>query len=165
MQLIAGLVMALAAILLVLEPLLRAASGLSVEAPLPLFADSDDDADPRFARRDRALAALKEIDFDRATGKLSEDDYGKLKAEFTEEALAALREADAAAEAPPAAVAPSAISHLPAAAPDEVEKLIASARKGGNGGRKSRRFCYECGAALQGSRRFCTDCGAVLKVS
>ena len=162
MQLIAGLVMALAAILLVLEPLLRAASGLEVAAPAPLFADSDDETDPRLARRDRALAALKEIDFDRATGKLSDDDYGKLKAEFTEEALAALREADAVA----AGDQPSAISHLPSPPQaDEVEKLITSARRGGNGGKKTRRFCYQCGSPLQASRRFCTDCGAVLKVS
>lgn len=164
MQLIAGLVMALAAVLLVLEPLLRAASGHEVTAPAPLFSDSDDDDDPALARRDRALAALKEIDFDRATGKLSDDDYGKLKAQFTEDALAALREADAAAAAasPPDLVSVSGPrSPVPV---DDVERLIASARKGGNGGTAARWFCFECGTALKGTNRFCQECGTALRV-
>src|SRR3989442_11196200 len=38
-----------------------------------------------------ALRALKEIEFDRATGKLSDTDYEQLKAKYTEAALAALR--------------------------------------------------------------------------
>ena len=165
MQLIAGLVMALAAVLLVLEPLLRSASGHEVTAPQPLFSDSDDDDDPALARRDRALAALKEIDFDRATGKLSDEDYGKLKAEFTEDALAALREADAAAAAasPPDLVAVSG-NRSPGPVVDDVERLVASARKGGNGGKAGRRFCFECGTALKGANRFCLECGTALRV-
>lgn len=37
--------------------------------------------------RGRALLALKEIDFDRATGKLSEADYLELKARYSARAL------------------------------------------------------------------------------
>lgn len=37
--------------------------------------------------------ALREIEFDHATGKLSESDYGKLKASYTAQALAEMREA------------------------------------------------------------------------
>jgi hypothetical protein len=40
--------------------------------------------------RGRALLALKEIDFDRATGKLSEADYLELKARYSARALALL---------------------------------------------------------------------------
>jgi len=155
MSLVAGLVLALAAVLLVLEPLLRAASGHAVTVAEPLFSDSDDESDPRLARRDRALAAIKEIDFDRATGKLSDDDYARLKTQYTAEALEALREADAAA-APDTA---SAISHLPSPVPDDVERLIATARGASANGR---RFCLECGTPLTGSRRFCLDCGTAL---
>ena len=36
------------------------------------------------------MAALREIEFDRETGKLSDDDYASLKAKYTGEALAAL---------------------------------------------------------------------------
>src|SRR6058998_3560197 len=49
--------------------------------------DPDDDLSPRAV----ALRALKEIDFDRATGKLSDEDYGTLHARYTAEALDALR--------------------------------------------------------------------------
>jgi hypothetical protein len=137
-----ALVMALLSALLVLEPLLRTASGRAITVPAPLFSDSDDEDDPRLIRRDRALAALKEIEFDRATGKLSDDDYESMKTRFTAEALTALREAAAAADAP-------------ASRDDAVEQLIASARRRG----ASRRFCLECGASLEGKGKFCLECG------
>ena len=37
------------------------------------------------------MAALREIEFDRATGKLSDADYAELKARYTEQAIAAMR--------------------------------------------------------------------------
>src|SRR5687767_6663953 len=46
-----------------------------------------------------ALAALKEIEFDRETGKLSDADYQLLKSKYTAAALDALR-AESAAEVP-----------------------------------------------------------------
>lgn len=153
MTLALALVIALVAAALVLEPLLRAASGRAVRAPAPPYEDGGDEDDPRLVRRDRALAALKEIEFDRATAKLSDDDYQKMKAQFTTEALEALRDADATR------VEPSAGPPLHPSAHDDdaVEQLIASAR--GRGARQ-RRFCLECGALLEGKRRFCLECGA-----
>lgn len=41
--------------------------------------------------RDRALAALKELEFDHRTGKVSDDDYGALVAPLRREAAEALR--------------------------------------------------------------------------
>ncbi len=41
-----------------------------------------------------AIDALREIEFDRATGKLSDDDYAALKAEYTRTALVELRAAN-----------------------------------------------------------------------
>ena len=38
-----------------------------------------------------AVVALREIEFDRATGKLSDADYGELHARYTERALVAMR--------------------------------------------------------------------------
>jgi len=136
---VVGLVIALLSVLLVLEPVLRAATGRVVVAAEPIFSDSDDEDDPLAARRDRALAALKEIDFDKATGKLSDEDYERMKSQFTAEALEAIEAADAA--------------KAPAA---DVEALIASARGGGPSVRK---FCLECGAPLEGQGRFCVECG------
>ena len=41
--------------------------------------------------RDRALAALKELEFDHRTGKLSDADYGELVGAYRRRAAAALR--------------------------------------------------------------------------
>ena len=47
--------------------------------------------------RGQALIALKEIDFDRATGKLSEADYEELKARYAARAMALLEAVPGAA--------------------------------------------------------------------
>ena len=144
MGIILGLLLAIAAVWVVLQPLLHTAAGRSLVAPQPLFSDSDDEEDPLLARRDRALAALKEIDFDRATGKLSDADYEKMKSQFSAEALDAIKAVDDAAVAPADA--------------DAVEALIALARGPATTG--GRRFCLECGASLGESLKFCQECGA-----
>ncbi len=41
--------------------------------------------------RDRALLALKELEFDHRTGKISDDDYRALVGEYRRQAAAALR--------------------------------------------------------------------------
>jgi hypothetical protein len=148
MGILLGTLLALVAAYIVLQPLLHAASGRVVEEAVPLFSDSDDEDDPALARRDRALAALKEIDFDRATGKLSDTDYEQLKAQFSQEALDAIKAADSAA-APAAPVG--------APADDAVEALIAAAQNPAPAGR---RFCLECGSALDSAKKFCLQCGA-----
>jgi len=149
MLIAAGLLLALLAVLLVLEPVLRAAQGHQVASAEPIFADSDDEDDPVLRRRDRALAALREIEFDRATGKLSDEDFQRMTERYSAEALAAIHEADAAAGAPAAAGE--------AGAQDAIEALIASART--DAARAGRKYCMECGAPLEGSGRFCMECG------
>src|SRR5439155_18632511 len=54
-------------------------------------ADDGDDPEDDMSPQTVALRALKEIEFDRATGKLSDADYEQLKAKYTAEALAAMR--------------------------------------------------------------------------
>jgi hypothetical protein len=44
--------------------------------------------------KDRALAALKELEFDHRTGKLSDDDYRELVGGYRRRAAAALRSLD-----------------------------------------------------------------------
>jgi hypothetical protein len=146
MLIAAGLLIAVLAVLLVLEPVLRAGAGVAVR-PVAIFSDSDDEDDPVQRRRDRALAALKEIEFDHATAKLSDADYERLRTSYTAEALEALRATDGAAPAPAGTVAES--------VEDAVERLIASARAQAKG----KKFCIECGSPLEGSGRFCVECG------
>jgi hypothetical protein len=156
MIIVAGLLIAIVAVLLVLEPVLRAAAGKPVELAVPLFADSDDEEDPLLRRRDRALAALREIEFDRATSKLSDDDYVRLQAKYQAEALAVLREVDAAK----AGGSGDGATGSPAGTGDAVERLIAEARAQARTAKQ--RFCEECGTPLEGSGKFCVGCGTAV---
>jgi hypothetical protein len=149
-----GLVMAVVAVLLVLDPILRPAS----RAPQrPSVFDEPDD-DPKEHRKELALAALKEIEFDRATGKLSDTDYQSMLTRYTKEAVEALRESEAEAGIAggngPAAAGVAGSGGVEA--DDPIERLIAETRAANKG----RRFCSNCGAALEGSGRFCVECGA-----
>ncbi len=142
MAILVGLVVAIAAVLLVLDPILRPQQA-AVPAP-----DAEPEEDPRDVKKELALAALKEIEFDRATGKLSDGDYQAMLARYTKEAVEALREAEAPAT--------GGNGHGAAAGDDAVERLIAEAKQASKG----KKFCSNCGAVLEGSGRFCVECGA-----
>jgi hypothetical protein len=142
--LILGVFVALAAVALVLDPLVRPET---VRPPAPSL--EPEEVDPRVHRKELALAALKEIEFDRATGKLDDADYEAMKARYTAEALEAIRDADAAA----APVEP-ALAAVTAGGADAAEALVAAKKRSGA------RFCTECGARLEGVGRFCVECGA-----
>jgi hypothetical protein len=117
-----------------------------------------------------AIEALREIEFDRATGKLSEDDYDDMKAKYTTQALAELRATDATP------------AHTTTTTPvDQAERLVKKYRPGstichthGLRPEKDALFCSECGSYLPGKcercgtavtaagAHFCTGCGHVL---
>ena len=77
---LAGLV-GLAMLWLVMQPIVAPA----VEAPLV-----EGPPDPEETARGRALLALREIEFDRATAKLSDEDYALLKARYEAAAIATM---------------------------------------------------------------------------
>ena len=85
--LIAGTLLALAALSFVLYPLL-VTDGAG--------ADESAATDPiaRDPGRTEAIDALREIEFDRATGKLSDSDYDSLKSTYTQRAVDAMRAGD-----------------------------------------------------------------------
>ncbi len=66
---------------LVLQPLLAPAT------PAPAIIDPPE---PEETARGRALLALKEIEFDRATQKLSDEDYQMLRARYERAAIATM---------------------------------------------------------------------------
>lgn len=80
--------LALAAAVILLAPLLRGREEeYSLEPPR-----SDEDASGLAARRGAALEALRDLDFEHSTGKISGEDHARLRAVHVAEAAAALRE-------------------------------------------------------------------------
>ena len=87
---VAAAVLGLGALWLVLRPLVH---------PTAVGTPGVELLEPEETAKGIALAALKDIEFDRETGKLSDADYEVLKAKYTNAALQALR-AEAAREEP-----------------------------------------------------------------
>ena len=84
-----GAVLAAAAILLVALPFLREPATADDTLATP-----DDERLRLVEDRDRALAALKELEFDHRTGKVGDEDYRALVSPLRQEAAAALRALD-----------------------------------------------------------------------
>jgi ribosomal protein L40E len=86
--LLIGTALAVASLCFVLYPLFRA--DISV-AQRNVAGGSQ-----RSAKQSHAVDALRELEFDRETGKISDSDYEPLKARYTEQALAVMRAGSAA---------------------------------------------------------------------
>ncbi len=136
-ELVAAVLLAALVLWMVAGPLTAGDAGRS--APLDEIVPAEE------TRRGQALLALKDIDFDRATGKLSESDYGRLREKYVAEALDVLRN-DEAAAAPPTA--------------DPAEALVAyraHVLSGGNGHQAT--VCPKCGPRPEADALFCSSCG------
>ena len=90
--------------------------------------------------RGQALLALRDLDFERETGKLSDSDYAELKVKYKQEALALL-------DADPA---------------DPAEALVRARRRARTepGAKVS---CPLCGDRPESDPRFCSSCGGSLE--
>lgn len=82
-ELLAAGVIGAALLWLVVQPIVSPSMAGPIDIDLP---------DPEETPRGQALLALKEIEFDRATGKLSDTDYTALKAKYSAVAIAALEQ-------------------------------------------------------------------------
>ena len=168
---LAAAAVGLAVLWLVLQPVLRPTG----RETLPL-----EPVDPEETPKGIALTALKEIEFDKETGKLSDADYEFLKDKYTAAALDALRHESGAVasddvEAMIAAkvralrsasvATPSNASTLPPGSNPacttcgprpEAEAIFCSSC----GRRLSPHSeCDSCGAALSPDSRYCETCG------
>jgi hypothetical protein len=156
--LFAGTALAIAALAFVLAPLF-------IHRRARILASAVVDG----AASSQAIEALRELEFDRATDKLSDADYAALKATYTRQALEAMREEESAA---------------PAVADEDVEAVILRYRVAAGAcptcgprpeadavycsscGRYLAGSCETCGAAItQPGARFCPSCGRTLRPS
>jgi hypothetical protein len=149
LPLVTGTVLAIAALMLVLAPLVSGRTTSDVS-------DADRRTnDARIADEEEqgsAIAALREIEFDRATGKLSDSDYVDLKQRYTRAALDELRAETLSIE--PATVVPASVSNT-ISIDDAVEAAIARARE-------SRPTCETCGPRPEIDAKYCSNCGSAI---
>lgn len=133
--LLGGTILAVGALAFVLHPLFFGVSATSA---------------PRAARHaapdESAIRALREIEFDRATGKLSDSDYAELRKSYGEKALRELRAAGAPATVPATA---------PPADADVIEARVRAYRL-------ARRECERCGLRSEQDAIYCSTCGGYL---
>lgn len=125
--LLLGTVLGVGAIAFVLYPLFFGVADRPVRRPAP--------TEPG----DMAIRALREIEFDRATGKLSDADYAELRTTYGARALEEMRSADAAA-----------------ADPDPIEAKVRAYRA-------AHRECVTCGLRPEPDATYCSTCGAFLE--
>ena len=160
LEVVAAALVGLAVVWLVLQPLI---------APGRRSAPVYEPLEPEETPKGIALAALKEIEFDRETGKLSDEDYAFLKSKYTGAALEALRAEEkggdvevmiaarvralrsAATSAPPGA--PTCPTCGPRPEPGAVFCSTCGQRLQPGGA------CAGCGAEVLPDSRFCERCG------
>jgi hypothetical protein len=156
-EFVVGVLFAAATVWFVLHPILRPGLESPVIVDGTMF-DEGDDPDEDFSSRAVALRALREIEFDRATGKLSDADYESLQTKYTVEALAALRAEDegrGTREGSSPVTRLSCPTHGVRPEPDAVFCSECGRRLGTAPG-----YCARCGSALEHDARYCAGCGS-----
>ncbi|HET9684173.1 MAG TPA: zinc ribbon domain-containing protein [Gemmatimonadaceae bacterium] len=159
LALIVGTLLAVGALAFVLYPL--------IAGPVPVRRIPVASAPSSKPAEHEAVVALREIEFDRVTGKLSDADYEELKARYTARALQAMRAgssdgssagADDAIEAAVRAYRERMKSCATCGPRPEPDAVYCS-----NCGRYLPGACEGCGAAItESSAAFCASCGRQL---
>ena len=135
MAIVGAVLLATGVVLAVLEPIFAGRSA-------PLYDEGSDGAEAN-ARRRAALVALRELEYDRATGKIESTDYEALRAELAHNALAHLAPSGGEGEADEDA---------------ELEAEIAEMRRALEAGLQ----CGACGHVNRFGARYCGECGVAL---
>lgn len=144
LEAIAAAVVGLVVLYVVLQPLL---------APGRIKPPAYEPLDPEETPKGVALAALKEIEFDRETGKLSDADYQFLKSKYTGQALEAMRaEERTAGVGDVEAMIAARVKTLRSAAVSAPPMSSSDARP----------TCPSCGPRPEPDALFCSTCGSRL---
>jgi hypothetical protein len=156
----------------VIWPILRPARNQAAAAPADLTLDE------LTAKRDAALRAVKDLEFDFQTGKVAREDYPIYEQTLKEQAIAAIQavddyqnhqrqadrarrtELDVALEGDIAALRRTPSQAIPDAGSNGHPAGMSSAP--GPAAVPAPHFCPQCGRPAQGGDRFCAHCGAAL---
>gem|GEM_PF-2546812 len=111
----------------------------------------DGDASPE-DRREAALDALEELQFEHETGKLSDEDYRRLKNKYARAAVEARREEEGGGSA----------AGIGADSGEGAERARAAAGGEQPEGTGAPVHCPECGTEAGADARFCGQCGTEL---
>jgi hypothetical protein len=151
LEALAAAILGLVALYLVLQPVM---SGRPIKPPA--YEPPDPDETPKGV----ALAALKEIEFDRETGKLSDPDYEFLKSKYTGQALDALRAEDRAT-----AGTQGETGDVEAIIASRVRALRFAATSPPPGSPGPTPTCASCGPRPEPDAIFCSTCGTRLPLA
>lgn len=117
------------------------------------FAEADPNGDENFehlaSARNSVFEAIRDLEFDKATDKLSDSDYRMMRARYDVKAAEVLQKMDALSAAKTRHAAKEA-----AAPVDEP-----AAGRGSQTAEAKRSFCTHCGAHVEAADRFCPVCG------
>lgn len=154
--LLLALLVSLAALFYVIGPL--------VAKQPPLLQVEDDRLSDLLARKDSALRAIKELEFDHQVGKIDAADYQRLNDRLRRQAITLLQQLEQ-------------ITPLSAALDEQLEAEIAQRRQAKPAptlikpasvptiqpvaaAAGAAHFCTQCGTRLDTSFKFCANCGA-----
>ena len=137
LPLVVGTLLAVGALAFVLYPLLI--------GPVPVRRVARTSAPSALRAEQEAVVALREIEFDRVTGKLSDADYEELKSRYTAQALQAMRSNAAAGSTIGAGVS----------ADEAIESAVRAYRE-------RMRSCASCGPRPEPDAVYCSNCGRYL---
>lgn len=116
---------------------------------------------------DRGLAVqgLRELEFDREMGKLSDADYQSMRARLEDRALTAMTSIEKLrAEIRKPTLAPAPRRMVAPRRPEAIQTLSVHQESPRTGSRKVR-FCPQCGTRAVNDANFCAECGVSLKAS
>jgi hypothetical protein len=137
LPLVVGTLLAVGALAFVLYPLLV--------GPLPMRRIARITAPSTLGAEQEAVLALREIEFDRVTGKLSDTDYEELKSRYTAQALQAMRSSAAAGST----------TGTDVSADEAIESAVRAYRE-------RMRSCASCGPRPEPDAVYCSNCGRYL---
>jgi len=143
-----AILMVAVALVIVMYPLWARRGGWA----MPRWRPQDERIEQLLSQREAAYAAIKDLEFDHAMGKLSDADYQAMRAKYEAKAVAVLQELDKYGGRVPAGDAIE----------EQVRALRAQRRK--ERGAPASAKCPACSAPYQAGDQFCAKCGATLLV-